>query len=151
MKKKHIYLGFVLVWMLIIFYFSSQQATQSQDLSNGFMQYIEEIFHIHRIDTNTPLGEFISFFIRKVAHLSEYAILGMFLYLYFHHASNKHAFLWALCIAVFYAGSDEFHQIFVEGRSGQFLDVGIDTIGVLLGLSVQQVWLFGYRKHKDKV
>ena len=37
---------------------------------------------------------------------------------------------------VFYAGTDEFHQLFVEGRSGQLSDVFVDGAGVLVGMTV---------------
>ena len=36
----------------------------------------------------------------------------------------------------FYAATDEFHQLFVAGRSGQIKDVLIDTIGACIGLLV---------------
>ena len=38
---------------------------------------------------------------------------------------------WAFCI--FYATTDEFHQLFVPGRTGRLLDIGIDSCGALLG------------------
>ena len=46
-----------------------------------------------------------------------------------------------------YACSDEFHQAFVPGRVGQFSDVLIDMIGVLLGvISVCLVYFMKERK-----
>ena len=40
----------------------------------------------------------------------------------------------ALFIGIIYASLDEIHQLFIEGRSGQVIDVCIDTIGVALGI-----------------
>ena len=37
-------------------------------------------------------------------------------------------------IATAYAVTDEFHQLFVPGRSGQMTDVMIDSGGALVGL-----------------
>ena len=37
-------------------------------------------------------------------------------------------------IAALYAVTDEFHQLFVPGRSGQFSDVVLDSAGALAGL-----------------
>lgn len=151
MKKKYLYLTLVVIWMIVIFYFSSQEATQSQGLSNGVIAYLEKLFHLHIINANTPIEAFVSFFVRKAAHMSEYAILGMLLYLCLYHSSLKQAILVAFCIAVLYAGSDEIHQLFVEGRSGQLFDVGVDSIGVMLGLCIQQAWFYVYWKYKGKV
>jgi VanZ family protein len=47
--------------------------------------------------------------------------------------------LWKLCLrsilfSMLYASTDEFHQLFVEGRSGSVRDVMIDTLGATLGI-----------------
>jgi VanZ family protein len=41
---------------------------------------------------------------------------------------------WAFGLAVAYAASDEWHQTFVRGRHGSPIDVGIDAVGISLGL-----------------
>ena len=46
----------------------------------------------------------------------------------------KYSYLISFIICVLYASIDEFHQLFVPGRSGQVTDVLIDLIGVVLGL-----------------
>lgn len=66
--------------------------------------------------------------LRKLAHLTEYAILGALLV----RASGRP---WlALALGALYATSDEVHQHFVEGRHGAPLDVAIDTAGALAGI-----------------
>jgi VanZ family protein len=66
--------------------------------------------------------------LRKGAHMTEYAILAVLLVL----ASGSRAAAFTLAVA--YAGSDEWHQTFVRGRHGSPVDVGIDAVGVLIGL-----------------
>ena len=66
--------------------------------------------------------------LRKLAHLTEYAILGALLL-----RATRRPWL-ALALAALYAASDEVHQHFVEGRHGAPLDVGIDTLGALAGI-----------------
>ena len=61
--------------------------------------------------------------LRKLAHLTEYAILGALL-----------RPLLSLALAALYAASDEVHQHFVEGRHAAPLDVAIDTVGALAGI-----------------
>jgi VanZ family protein len=66
--------------------------------------------------------------LRKCAHVTEYAILGLLLV----RALRRE--LPAFALGVLYAASDEFHQSFVRGRHGAPLDVAIDAIGVLIGI-----------------
>ena len=70
--------------------------------------------------------------LRKLAHLAEYAVLGALLL----RACRRP---WAaLALATLYAASDEVHQLFVEGRQGSPLDVGIDALGALAGILAWQ-------------
>jgi VanZ family protein len=66
--------------------------------------------------------------LRKLAHMTEYAILGLLLV----RATRSQPAAFVLAVA--YAVTDEFHQRFVAGRHGAPLDVLIDTVGVLIGV-----------------
>ena len=66
--------------------------------------------------------------LRKCAHVTEYAVLGALLY----RALGREAP--ALALGVAYAASDEFHQNFVRGRHPSPIDVGIDAVGIALGM-----------------
>jgi len=66
--------------------------------------------------------------LRKLAHTSEYAVLGALLL----RAVRRVEIAFAL--GVLYAVSDEIHQTFVRGRHGSPLDVAIDAVGVTVGL-----------------
>lgn len=55
----------------------------------------------------------------------------------------------AMSIAVGYAATDEFHQMFVPGRSAQMSDLLADTLGVVLGTGLCRAWgLFKGTSHK---
>lgn len=71
---------------------------------------------------------------RKVVHAVEYGLLFL-LWLRALGWSGRAAW-WAAAIALLYAVSDEFHQTFVDGRSGHPRDVAIDTAGVLIAALV---------------
>ena len=65
--------------------------------------------------------------LRKLAHATEYTILGALL------VRALRRWSWALALGVAYAASDELHQSFVPGRQGSPLDVLIDSVGVIAG------------------
>jgi VanZ family protein len=88
------------------------------------------IFAVSSIPSlNSGLGTW-DYVLRKCAHLTEYAILAVLLV----RAAGSYA--WAFALAVGYAGTDEFHQTFVRGRHGSPVDVGIDAVGALIGLTL---------------
>ena len=68
--------------------------------------------------------------LRKLAHATEYAVLGFLLL----RALERE--LPAVLAGVAYAVSDEIHQHFVRGRHGVWYDVVIDTVGVTIGVIV---------------
>jgi VanZ family protein len=70
--------------------------------------------------------------LRKAAHIAEYAVLGALLY----RALAREEV--ALAAGIAYAASDELHQHFVEGRHASVVDVGVDALGVAIGMLV---WL----------
>ncbi len=65
--------------------------------------------------------------LRKIAHAAEYAILAALLVRALRNPG------WAVVLTIAYSISDEVHQSFVSGRHGAPLDVGIDTIGAVVG------------------
>jgi len=68
--------------------------------------------------------------LRKLAHLTEYAVLGAVL----QRALARPGV--AILVGGLYATTDEFHQHFVRGRHGAWYDVVIDTVGVTIGVVV---------------
>ncbi|MEI7626299.1 MAG: VanZ family protein [Actinomycetota bacterium] len=81
-------------------------------------------------DLNTGLG-LADLIGRKVVHAAEYGLL-FWLWL---RAFGFKAPLVAAVIALIYAGTDEFHQTYVDGRVGTPIDVVIDAVGIAI------VWL----------
>jgi len=73
------------------------------------------------------------FILRKGAHVVEYGVLTFLLYRAFQGTFNMTAFglfAYPVLLSFLYAASDEFHQTFVPGRSGNVTDVLIDGIGI---------------------
>ena len=81
----------------------------------------------------TKYAESIEFPVRKTAHATEYAILGILLTATLSSFEKRHYELWGWLLGTGYAATDEIHQLFVPGRSGQVTDVMLDSAGCLLG------------------
>ncbi|KIR01335.1 integral membrane protein [Lachnospiraceae bacterium TWA4] len=78
---------------------------------------------------------FLSFLVRKAAHMSIYFVLGATLLYGFYPLNNlKNSVLFSIFTGIFYSITDEFHQGFSPGRSPQVTDVCIDSFGVILGV-----------------
>ena len=87
---------------------------------------------------------------RKCAHISEYAVFHVtILYALYQWGLRGRKWLTAgFFLVFFYACTDEIHQLFVPGRSGQFTDVMIDCIGAAL-ITAGLVWRAVSYTHLD--
>lgn len=138
--KKTVVLFAILIWMGIIFCFSAQPATESQAMSDGFINKLLNIFisDFEKFDLSekTAVVESLSFYIRKIAHAMIYFVLSCLIRLYFHYVDckvwQKNLFTVLLCFL--YAVFDEIHQYFVPGRSCELRDVLIDSAGAIVGI-----------------
>ena len=134
-------------WMCLIFSFSNQPATESSKVSGGLC---------HRLDMTEKqqlaMAEKIEYPVRKAAHMTEYAILGLLSFAFYRGIlkKEKRQFLAALLTAAVYAATDEFHQYFIPGRSAEVMDVCIDTLGASIGLAILFFTLKVVRKHCQK-
>lgn len=156
-SKNIIYLTLVIVWMLTVYIFSSQNGEQSQKTSNYVTEIIVKIVTFNNDMTQTQklyIAENMDYIIRKFAHFSIYLIGGMLIYNYintFDIKVNKKIII-SIMIGELYAAFDEFHQYFVSGRSAQILDVCIDSLGIITGIiliSLIKKWGEVYHERKS--
>ena len=138
MKKcKKIFTLMAILWMAAIFFFSSRNADESTAQSNRAGMLAGHLF-VRGFDSWTEQEQLdfarkIDHPVRKTAHASEYALLGMLLFGAMTGTRRRRMCYAWLAIAC-YAATDEFHQLFVPGRSGQFTDVCIDSGGAVVGI-----------------
>ena len=130
--KKKIKILLVILWMTGIFMFSNQKADDSSKTSNTFIK--STIGTVFNIKDKDKLNQFIKP-VRKCAHFFLYLVLGILVIICFDDV-NKKTILISIGICLLYSISDEIHQLFVEGRSGEALDVLIDTAGSSLGVLI---------------
>lgn len=136
MVKKFIKLMLVIIWMGLIFSFSSDTGDVSTKKSDSFIINVVEKFYGRKL-SNSERKKWIEKLViitRKGAHLGVYFILGILIFNFVVEFSCKKTLI-SVIISFIYACSDEFHQLFVNGRSGMVSDVILDTIGSCLGIS----------------
>ena len=136
-KCKKIFTLLAILWMAAIFFFSSRNADESTAQSNRAGMLAGHLF-VRDFDSWTEQEQLdfakkIDHPVRKTAHASEYALLGMLLFGAMT-GTRKIRMGYAWLAASCYAAIDEFHQLFVPGRSCQFTDVCIDSGGAALGI-----------------
>ena len=122
--------------MIFVFIMSSFGSDSSSAQSGQIIQVLRQVFpnlnNTSHLDAST-----LVFIVRKTAHFTEYAILGIlfvfFFRQFFPQKNSSRYFILAILFSFFYACTDEIHQLFIPGRSGQFTDVLIDTLGASFG------------------
>ena len=127
----------------LIFVFSGQDGEESGSLSAMISEKCAELLNAisGKHWTQNVLDSMAAYFehpIRKLAHFSEYACMGVLLYGVWRpwKERGRKLYLLIVCWVFVSAGADEFHQLFIPGRYGCFADVVLDTCGGAFGLFV---------------
>ena len=124
------------LWIAVIFVGSTDvmSAEQTSRFIAPFLRWLKP-------DVTAAMIAQVQFFVRKAAHLGEYAILAMMLWRAARHGTNikvkmsiLFVLVWVAC--AMFAAADEFHQSFVPTRTAAFGDVLIDICGAIAGLIV---------------
>jgi VanZ family protein len=150
----------VVIWMAIIFSASSDRMSFSHS-----SRIIAPILHWLFPQMSDQSVHSIVFAVRKAAHVTEYAILGLLVWRALRKptgggasvlpragsTASRRRWLWAhawsaLIFVALYATSDEIHQAFVPTRQASVWDVLLDTLGGAFGLLF--LWIIGrWRQH----
>ena len=147
-----------LVLLAVIFSFSAQTGAESGSLSYSISLWLvnlcDRLLHLQLSpEMLADHAEAIHFFVRKGAHMTEYALLALSATLpwFVYQVQNRRSRLpVTLIFCVASAAMDEFHQSFVAGRGPSVTDVGIDTLGALLALILFQLILWLLRRRAVK-
>jgi VanZ family protein len=124
------------IWLGVIFVGSTDvmSAEQTSRFVVPFLRWLKPDISIETL-------VFIHFLIRKLGHLTEYAILAMLLWRGVYRGMNLRMkisvlFLLAWLAAAIFAATDEFHQSFVPSRTASPIDMMIDIRGAMIGLII---------------
>lgn len=146
-------------WLCVIFYFSSMPSSKSDEQTSFVISLLNNLFGIEtsqwELVEKFGILQSIDFFVRKTAHLTEYAVLGVLSFLSFKELSlmfqRRRLFQMSasLLFCLVYAASDEIHQMFVPGRSAMVRDVLIDFCGSVIGVGVCLIIALIYDKIRN--
>ena len=137
----------VIIWMIIIFMFSNMDTIKSngtsKEMINKVVDTTIETSNNIGIIEETPTEEEkqnivnnLNLPLRKIMHFTIYLFLSLLLLNALTKTKIQNKYFITIIICFIYAITDEYHQTFIDGRTGQFIDVLIDTTGSILGLII---------------
>lgn len=142
-----------LIIMYCIYSFSAQDGTASSNMSYQVsykvIELTDQVFNLDLTDAQILQGiRRIHFYVRKTAHFSEYFLLAASIAcpLYVYGIRGIWLILTSGLICVGFASLDEFHQLYVSGRSGSIRDVCIDSTGAFTGILITNIFCYIGRK-----
>lgn len=154
--KRTIFLILIIINCITIFYFSNQVADISSGSSGRVVNFLAQILpnlrNMPEEERQIICSEILQPIVRKTAHFSIYTLLG-FLTMNFALTFNKTTTqegLYSWLFGTAYAITDEIHQLFIQGRSCEFRDVCIDSLGVLTGIIFALIIFEICRKIRNK-
>lgn len=142
--KKYVLTTLTALWMGVIFWFSSKPALESSSMSNNIIDNtIIKICQIVNDDLNDKqianIRKIVSRPVRKLGHFTVYFILGLLVVSMLKSYGIKNIIIVASIICFIYAFSDEIHQLFVDGRSCEMLDVILDTFSSMFSMMLIEI------------
>lgn len=120
---------------------------QNGGSSDGFSLLFAEIFVpiVNKLGFHGNIWT-LNRIVRKLAHLTEFTILGGVLYTILRRYITYGTVIKTIGLGMLIASFDEFIQLFSPGRSSQISDVLIDTVGIIIGtLLVKLAYYIEYK------
>lgn len=134
-------MALIVAWMFVIYQFSSDNGSESLNLSGGVTELFTKVVRILtgkdlKMSVSPDNYAFIELCLRKLAHMFIFFILSIstMLFLFTFKINMGLRMGIALLFSFVYACVDEYHQSFVSGRTSSFTDTLIDTGGAVLGI-----------------
>ena len=141
---------YILLGLIVFFIWDNSMQTGGS--SDGFSLLFAETF-AHIVNKLGFHGNIwtLNRIVRKLAHLTEFTILGSVLYTILRRYITYGTVIKTIGLGMLIASLDEFIQLFSPGRSSQISDVLIDTVGVVIGILVAKlVYYIRYKRSTFK-
>lgn len=148
-------LGILVVsWCVLIYFMSDETAIESSDRSTGLVRrFIDAFVSLFGGDADdAELVDLLEYYVRKAAHMFLFFVLSIFTFSFLSCYSLRVRVRCGITLlfCFLYCVSDEIHQLFVEGRSGNLFDVFVDMVGVISALATMLAFIFIINKIKHK-
>jgi VanZ family protein len=152
----------VIGWLAVIFSLSAETAEASSLRSQELIRHFANIFH----------KEVNEAFVRGCAHIFEFTVLSVLAYIAMFATNhiqtrldqmemkfldkfkndNEVYIAVSLWITALSASADEYHQIFVDGRTADLFDVFLDLCGAVIVMAIIRivVSIYVYVKRKKE-
>ena len=140
--------------MVVIYIFSAMEGDESSATSGVFLKALEELWEdVSKHALSEKAMSNLHLIIRKIAHFTEYGVLGIAAAYGFKDifGVTRKCLILSVFTSFIYAITDEIHQYFVPGRYGTITDVLIDTCGALVFTLLYILILSKKRKANEKV
>ena len=151
----------VIIWMGIIFWLSNMNTNESNDkskktITKAITTTVETTNKVGitdkhpSIENEQKVTEKLNAPLRKCMHASVYLVLAFLIMnaLILSNFKYSIAIILSILMSFTYACSDEYHQTFVDGRTGHFSDVLIDTAGSMVGTCLYSIEYLIYKRFK---
>ena len=134
-RKLFLFAALTVIWMAVIFFFSSQNGEESSGVSEKLLMFLCGLFDFSPSPDTKLL---LTLLIRKGAHMTEFGILALLWLGTLRSGTDKAKWHYpaAFAAASLYAATDEIHQLFVSERAGQLTDWMIDSAGAMIFLCI---------------
>lgn len=148
----------LLLLYFVIFFMSAQNGEESGSVSLKISEKCAELVnaftggHWSRAFQEN-LASYFEHPLRKLAHLTEYALMGSLVFVLLRQWIRKGRRLYCSVIVwvLLSAAADEFHQFFVPGRYASVADVLLDTCGGVFGMGLSLLCIKLMNKHIEDV
>jgi VanZ family protein len=130
----------VFVWRLMTIAWSVNMFWMSTERFSGAHSesMLRVVLRLLDLSVSPSALDLVNSILRKVAHVTEYAILGLLIYRSLGNRVQSFSPLrvgtWCILSASVYSLTDELHQAFVPGRHASLVDCGIDTLGAAVAM-----------------
>ena len=139
LRRSLLVLNLALIWGN-----SLMSGAESGQMSGGIVTFVMELLRIP-----AEFADMVHLIIRKLAHLTEFACLAAVISWNLGMGKEKrvHLILLAVLLSMAAALMDETIQLYTPDRGPSLVDVWIDTLGAVLGMTAVQL---GYHLKKNR-
>ena len=135
MFKRVVPILLIILWLIVIFNFSSHEDKGWQFKSRYIISHTHENYY----DTGKVVdGHALNTFISKEINIVLYFVLCLLVLnaLYVGGFRGRDLFIRAFIICFFYAVMDKINRGFIVNKGGKLSDIFIDSIGIALGIAL---------------